>query len=71
MSSCGRAVGEVDAELAHDLDDLGVDVLGRGGAGGQRGVLAGGRALEQRLAHLRAPGVVQADEQDGRHQSLA
>src|SRR5690606_14179914 len=28
------AVGEIDVELAHHLHDLGVDVVGRGGAGG-------------------------------------
>ena len=53
----------------HDLDYLGMDVLGGRGARGQRGVSPGGGALEQGLAHLRATGVVQADEQNGCHRS--
>ena len=52
------AVGEVDAELAHHLDDFGVNVVGGGGAGRERLVAAAGGALEQRLAHLGAPGVL-------------
>jgi hypothetical protein len=59
-------VRQVDAELVHDLDDLGMDALGWSGAGRHGGVLATGRALEQRLTHLRASGVMQAEEQDVR-----
>ena len=58
-----NAIGEVDAELCHHLDDLGVHALGRCRPGREGEVAAAGRALEQRRAHLRAPGVVQADEQ--------
>ena len=61
------AVGEVDVQLAHDLHDLRVDALGRRRARAQRAVAAGGGLLEQRGAHLRAAGVVQADEQRRRH----
>ena len=46
-------------------------MLGGGGAGGEGGVRSTGGAFEQRLAHLRASGVVQADEQDARHQPEA
>jgi hypothetical protein len=60
----GAAVGEVDVELAHDLDDLGVDVVVGVGdaAGGERVVTSARCALEQGGAHLRAAGVMQADE---------
>ncbi len=61
------AIGYVDAELAHDFYDLGMDVLGGCGAGGPGVVVPVGGALEQRLAHLRATGVMQTDEQDGCH----
>jgi Co/Zn/Cd efflux system component len=65
----GRAVGQVDFQLAHDLDDLGMDALGRRRAGAQRTVPTRGGLLEQRGAHLRATRVVQADEQHRRHQA--
>ena len=66
------AVGEVDAELAHDVDDLGMHAAVRVGdaARGLGGVAAGGGAFEEGLADLGAAGVVQADEQHvahGRH----
>ena len=63
----GAAVAEVDAELAHDGDDLGVDAPGRGGASGGGGVASVGGLFEQGLAHLGSPGVVQADEEDVSH----
>src|SRR4051794_21754151 len=49
------AVREVHVELAHHLDDFGVDMaVGiRLPAGGQRQVAALGGALDERLAHLR------------------
>ena len=48
------AVGEVDAELAHDLDDRRVDVTAGVGfaAGGERVVASVGGAFEQGGAHL-------------------
>src|ERR1700748_2925041 len=46
------AVGEVDAELAHDLDDFRMDVCGGGGPGRERAVAIPGGALEEGLAHL-------------------
>ena len=52
------------------VDHLGVDALGRRRAGGPGLVPAAGGALEQCLAHLRAAGVVEADEEDPRHDSL-
>jgi hypothetical protein len=62
------AVGEVDAELGHRLDHLGVDAVGRGGPCRARLVTARRRAREERLAHLRAAGVVEADEEGAGHQ---
>ena len=58
------AVGEVDAKLVHHLDDLWVNVsVGVGlAARRQRCVAAVGGLLEERGAHLRAPGVVQANK---------
>src|SRR6188472_276738 len=52
---------QLDSQLAHRLDHLGMNPLARFGPGGARLVVAGGGAFEERLAHLRAPGVVQAD----------
>ena len=62
------AVCEVDAELAHHLHDLRVHVVGRRRAGRERAMPAGGGALEQRGAHLRAPRVLPTHEQCRRHQ---
>jgi hypothetical protein len=64
------AVREVDAQLAHDLDDLGVNLPVRVGfaAGRQRVVSALRGAVEQGGAHLRAPGIVQTDKQGSGHQ---
>jgi hypothetical protein len=48
-AACKRlrdAIGEVDAKLAHDLDDLWVDALARCRARRERGVPAFGGALE-------------------------
>src|SRR5205807_4463328 len=63
----GLPVLEVDAHLAHHLDDLGMDVLRRVRSCGPRLVSPAYRALEEGLAHLRAPGVVEADEEHVRH----
>jgi hypothetical protein len=63
----GPSIGDVDADLAHGLDHLRPD-LGRWLLPRRlcpdvsRGV-----ALEQGLGHLRATGVVGADEQDVLH----
>ena len=58
---------QVDAHLAHGLDDLGPHLPGGLLAGGL-GPQAGRRvALEERLGHLRSPGVVGADEEDVLH----
>jgi hypothetical protein len=46
------AVCEVDPDLAHNFDDLGVYALGRFGPGRSRRVPSSGVALEQRQAHL-------------------
>ena len=59
--------GEVDAQFGHRLDHLGVDAVARRRPGRARFVTAGGDAFEQRLAHLRAAGVVQADEERASH----
>jgi hypothetical protein len=64
-----RAIGDVDAELGHRPDDVRVDVGGGLGAGGIGLMAAGGGVLEQGVAHLGAPRVVQADEQDAGHRS--
>ena len=66
--SARGTLGQVDATLAHDLDDLWMDALAGGRPRRECGVPPFGVALEQRFAHLRAPGVVQAHEQNGRHQ---
>ena len=59
----GNPVGEVDAELVHRLDHLGVDALA-GVVPAERALVAAlGGAFEERLAHLRAAGVVEADEE--------
>ena len=59
----GLAPSEVEADLAHRFDDGRPD-LGCGfGAGGLGAHVLGAVALEERLRHLRAPGVVVADEQ--------
>jgi len=63
------AVGDVDADLAHRFDDSRPDrlrrrIAGRLGADVRRCV-----ALEEGLGHLRAPGIVSADEQDVLHGS--
>ena len=60
----GAARREVDADLGHGLDDGGVDVVGRGGAGGADHDAVAGVVGEQRGGHLGAAGVVDADEQD-------
>ena len=61
------AVGEIDAELTHHLDDLGVHALAGIAPGRARLVAAAGDELEQRRRHLRAAGVVDADEEDAAH----
>ena len=61
------AIGQVDVELAHDLDNLGMHAVAGRGTSRQRLVSSVGGALEQGLAHLRAASVVEADEQNGAH----
>src|ERR1700755_3445740 len=63
------AGGEVDSQLAHHLDDLGVDPLAGRRPGRASPVAPGGGALEERLAHLRAAGVVEADEEGVGHRA--
>ena len=63
----GGSVGEVDPELVHDLNNFGVDVISWGGAGREGVVSTLGGLLEKRLAHLGAPGVLAADEEDSAH----
>ena len=46
------AVGEVDVDLVHHLDDLRMDALRRRGARGRRGVTSLRGPFEERLAHL-------------------
>jgi hypothetical protein len=63
------AAGEVDAQLAHHLDD-GRMHRSRGvglAAGGVRFVPFAGDALEERLTHLGSARVGLADEEDVRH----
>ena len=60
----GALGAQVDAELGHRLDDRGVDVVGRGGAGGADHDPVAGVVGEEGGRHLRAAGVVDADEQD-------
>src|SRR5205807_806053 len=55
--------GQVDADLAHRGEDLGVDALARLRSGGDRPGLRGiGEGVEERRRHLRATGVVDARE---------
>ena len=63
------AVREVDAQFLHHIDDRRVNPpVGIGfAAGGVSGVPSFRRVLEQRLAHLRPPGVVKADEEHACH----
>src|SRR5439155_26118018 len=54
----------------HHPDHLGMHPLG-GGRARRFGLVAGpGDLFEDGLAHLRAPRVVETDEQDARHQSV-
>jgi len=62
-----RPSAEVDADLAHRVHDLRVDAVGGPCARRARLVPAVGGEGEQRLAHLRAAGVVEADEEDVGH----
>jgi hypothetical protein len=62
------AVGEVDAELVDDFDDFGMHVFCRGRARGQGSVSSVSGPREQGLAHLGAPGVLAADEEDRAHE---
>jgi hypothetical protein len=64
-----RCVGEVDADLAHDVDHAGMDPLG--GLGACRDSARQGRVgqlIEEGSGHLRAAGVVDAGEDVGSHQ---
>src|ERR671910_1085698 len=62
-----HAVAHVDVQLAHDLHHLRVHALAGPGASRQRRVAAAGRAPAERPAHLRAAGVVEADEEGRGH----
>jgi ArsR family transcriptional regulator, arsenate/arsenite/antimonite-responsive transcriptional repressor len=63
------AACEVDSEFAHRIEDLWMDASGRSRPCGRRGVPPAGGPLEQRLAHLGAAGVVEANEQHVSHLS--
>jgi hypothetical protein len=63
------AVGEVDPDLIHNLDDLRMHAVGRSRARGQRVVPVACGSFKQGLAHLGAPGVLAADEQDRTHEA--
>lgn len=57
--------GDVDAELRHRGHGDRVDLVRGLGAGGQDLDPVAGQVAEEARGHLRAPGVVDADEQDG------
>ncbi len=59
----GRAPDEVDAHLAHRLEHGRVDGVDRGAAGAAYLHCRATQLLEQAGGHLRASGVVHADEQ--------
>jgi hypothetical protein len=61
------ARGDVDSDLAHRLDDVWPDRVGRCLAGRLGANIRRRVTLEERLRHLRAAGVVRADEQDVFH----
>src|SRR5579862_1958408 len=62
------AAGEVDVDLVHDIDHLGMNLRGRRRAR-RKGVVPAARGLvEQGAAHLRTARVLAADEEDGAHQ---
>src|SRR4051794_27728761 len=56
-------VAEIDTELIHHLNHLRMDPLTGSGAGRAGAVAVLGGAFEERLAHLRAARVVEADEE--------
>lgn len=63
VEGLSHALGDVDAELAHDLNGAGVDTGGVGARG--VGVEAvGGTREEEGLGHLGTDGVVSADDED-------
>ena len=57
-------IGEVDVQLTHDLDNFGMYPLSWGRTGRPSLMTAVGGPFKQRLAHLRAPGVVQTDKEN-------
>jgi hypothetical protein len=57
------APAEVESDLAHRLDHGRPNLGGGFGAGGLGAHVLGAIALKERLRHLRAPGVVVANEQ--------
>ena len=58
----GHAAGEVVAALGHHLDDLRVQPLL--GPAARRTHLVAAPTLEERVRHLGAPGVADAEEED-------
>src|SRR5439155_9238113 len=63
----GLAIHEIDAELAHHLDDLRMNAVTRRRPRRQRRMAVAGGSLEKSLAHLRATGVMKTHEQDRCH----
>ena len=67
MFAAHRATVEVDTDLAHGGNDLGMHVRRRCRAGGAAIVAPLRGRGEQRLCHLRTAGVLDADEEDSAH----
>jgi hypothetical protein len=63
----GAPVAEVEADLTHGFDDLGVDAVGGFRAGRLGANILGSVVLEEGLGHLRAPRVLGSDEQGVLH----
>jgi hypothetical protein len=65
------AGGDIDPDFAHRLDDGRPDLVGWLLTGGFGANVGWGVALEEGLRHLRAPGVVSADEDDVLHEAAS
>ena len=61
-----HALVDVVVDRSHMVERL----AGGGRASGERLVLAAAGAPKERLAHLGAPGVLSADEQDSAHRPI-